>query len=378
MSGKARRREHAAILAGALAVEVGLILLFALRTGPEGAREAAGADRLALASFALFLLYALYVELRVKGYARALERSEERLRESEERYALAVRGAKDGIWDWDVATGRVYYSPRWKAMLGYAEGEIGDSPDEWLSRVHDEDRATLQAAIASHVLGHVPHFECEYRIRTRDGTWRWMLSRGLAVRNARGEVLRMAGSQTDVTERKDFEDRLARQALYDPLTGLPNRTLFLDRLAQGVRRARRTPARGCAVLFVDLDRFKEVNDRLGHAAGDRLLVEAARRLERAVRPGDTVARLGGDEFTVLLEDVSGPEDAVPVAERLRAEFDRPFELEGGPVRVTASIGVAAGGAPERAEDLLRDADRAMYRAKELGRARFAVLEARPA
>lgn len=378
MSGKARRREHAAILWGALAVEIGLILLFALRTGPEGWREAAGAERLALASFVLFLLYALYVELRVKGYARALERSEERLRESEERYALAMRGAKDGLWDWDVATGRVYYSPRWKAMLGYAEEEIGATPEEWLSRVHDEDRAPLQAAIASHVLGHVAHFECEYRIRARDGTWRWMLSRGLAVRNARGDVLRMAGSQTDITERKDFEDRLARQALYDPLTGLPNRTLFLDRLAQVVRRARRHPARGCAVLFVDLDRFKDVNDRLGHAAGDRLLVEAARRLERAVRPGDTVARLGGDEFTVLLEDVSGPGDAVPVAERLRTEFERPFELEGGPVTVTASIGVAAATAPERPEDLLRDADRAMYRAKELGRARFALVEARPA
>lgn len=378
MSGKARRREHAAILGGALAVEVGLILLFAFRAGPEGVREAAGAERLALASFVLFLLYALYVELRVKGYARALERSEALLRQSEERYALAVRGAKDGIWDWDVAAGRVHYSPRWKAMLGYRDDEIGDSPEEWFSRVHEEDRATLQAAIASHVLGHVAHFECEYRIRARDGSWRWMLSRGLAVRNARGEVLRMAGSQTDITDRKDFEERLARQALYDPLTGLPNRTLFFDRLAQVVRRARRDPERGCAVLFVDLDHFKEVNDRRGHAAGDRVLVEAARRLERAVRPGDTVARLGGDEFTVLLEDISGAPDAVPVAERLRAEFERPFELEDGPVTVTASIGIAAGTPPERAEDLLRNADRAMYRAKELGRARFALLETRPA
>jgi diguanylate cyclase (GGDEF)-like protein/PAS domain S-box-containing protein len=296
------------------------------------------------------------------------------LRKSEERYTLAVQGAKDGIWDWDFSNGQVYYSPRWKEMLGFQEGELSASPEEWLSRVHPEDLGLLKAAMASHALGHVPHFEYEYRIQGKDGTYRWMLSRGIAVRDGRGQVSRIAGSQTDIGDRKCAEEKLLHQALYDALTDLPNRTLFMDRLRQALRRNKRSKGKTCSVLFLDLDRFKEINDSLGHAKGDQLLVSFARRLEKSVRPGDTIARLGGDEFTVLLEDLAGLEGAVHVAERIRNEFTSPFVLGTQELFVTVSIGIAPGNDYDRPEDLLRDADTAMYRAKERGRACFEVFD----
>lgn len=296
------------------------------------------------------------------------------LQRSEERYALAVQGANDGLWDWDLVANQIYYAPRWKAMLGYQDSEIGTSPDEWMNRVHPEDLARLKAEIATHVLGYSTHFQHEHRMKHRDGTWRWMLSRGLAVRDENGRATRMAGSQTDITDRKRAEEELAVRAFYDSLTGLPNRTLFLDRLGQAVKRARRHKNYNFAVLFLDLDRFKGVNDSLGHMMGDRLLVAIARRLERCVRPGDTVARLGGDEFTILLDDIRGNEDAVFVADRIQRELSAPFDLEGQEVFTTVSIGIASGAAYEKPEDILRDADTAMYRAKEMGRARYEVFD----
>jgi PAS domain S-box-containing protein len=161
------------------------------------------------------------------------------LRESEERYALAVGGANDGLWDWDMRSNRIYYSPRWKAMLGYEDNELSDSLAEWFQRVHSDDLGQLKMNISSHIKGQTEHFECEYRIRHKDGSTRWMLSRGVAIWGADGKVHRMAGSQTDITPRKLFEQRLVHDALYDSLTGLPNRALFMDRLHQAIEHARR-------------------------------------------------------------------------------------------------------------------------------------------
>ena len=298
------------------------------------------------------------------------------LQKSEERYALAVQGANDGLWDWDLIADQIYYAPRWKAMLGYGDSEIGSSPEEWMSRIHPDDLARVKAEISRHVLGGSPHFQQEYRMKHRDGSWRWVLSRGLAVRDETGRATRMAGSQTDITERKRAEEQLAVRAFFDALTGLPNRALFLDRLGQAVKRARRRPQYNFAVLFLDLDRFKGVNDSLGHLAGDQLLVAIARRLERCVRPGDTVARLGGDEFTVLLDDIRSTDDAVYAADRIQKELSSPFQVGGQEVFTTVSIGIASGASYEKAEDILRDADTAMYRAKEMGRARYEVFDTR--
>src|SRR5881275_3055446 len=206
------------------------------------------------------------------------KRAQEALRESEERYALAARGANDGLWDWDLVANRVYLSPRWKGMLGLAEGEIGSDPEDWLGRVHPDDHARLTADIAAHVEGRTAQLEVEHRIRHADGTWRTMLLRGVAVRDAAGKATRMAGSQTDITERKQAEEKLLHDALHDGLTGLPNRALFMDRVGQAMAfQARRSDYR-FAVLMLDVDRFKTVNESLGHAMGDTLLGSVAKRV----------------------------------------------------------------------------------------------------
>jgi diguanylate cyclase (GGDEF)-like protein/PAS domain S-box-containing protein len=294
------------------------------------------------------------------------KRAEAELRRSEERYALAARGTNDGLWDWDLATDRVYYSPRWKAMLGYGEEDVGDRPSEWLERVHPDDVGRLQSKIAAHLEGAAPHFEDEHRMRHKDGSYRWFLSRGFAVRDGTGRPYRMAGAQTDVTDRRS----------YDPLTGLPNRALFAERLGYAFARFKRRDDYFFALAFVDLDRFKETNDSLGHLVGDQVLIAVGKRLEACVRPGDTVGRFAGDEFAVLLERISTHEDGLGVADRIQAELSAPLRLRGHDLRLGASIGVAfMRPGYERPEDLLRDADLAMYRAKAAGRGRYEVFDA---
>lgn len=314
--------------------------------------------------------------VRAMRYAMERKQAEQALRASEERYALAAAGSNDGLWDWNLTDNRVYFSPRWKLMLGYAEHEIGDCPEEWLTRVHPDDHGELQQQLEAYLAGDDALFEREYRMRHKDGSYRWMLCRGLAVREPQGHATRMAGSQSDIHERKLVEEQLLHDALHDALTGLPNRVLLMDRLSRALNQARRHPESGCAVLFIDLDRFKNVNDGLGHQAGDELLVEWGRRLAACRRPGDTLARLGGDEFTLLLEDITDVGDAIRVAERIQAQFRQPFRLGEQDLFMQASIGIALGGATtRRPEDLLRDADTAMYRAKAEGKACYQVFDA---
>lgn len=303
------------------------------------------------------------------------KRAQEALRESEERYALAARGANDGLWDWNLQTNHVYFSPRWKAMLGWKENEIGDKPEEWFDRIHDADRQRVREEITSHQQGNTPHFESEHRMLHSDGGFRWMLNRGLAVSDAAGKPLRMAGSQTDITERK----------VSDPLTGLPNRLLFVDRLGRLIKHAKRRKDDLFAILFLDLDGFKMINDSLGHLMGDQLLIGVANRLEKCLRSTDTVARLGesftvarlgGDEFTVLLDYLKDPDDAKKAADRLMKALAPPFILGGKEVFTSVSIGIAlSNSAYEQPEEMLRDADTAMYRAKSLGKARYEVFDA---
>jgi diguanylate cyclase (GGDEF)-like protein/PAS domain S-box-containing protein len=303
------------------------------------------------------------------------KRAQEALRESEQRYALAAQGANDGLWDWNLVANNVYYSPRWKSMLGYQEQEIGDNPEEWLGRIHDADRDRVSDEISAHQRRTTPHFESEHRMLHRDGSFRWVLSRGLAVHDVGGRALRMAGSLTDITEAK----------VSDPLTGLPNRLLFIDRLGRAIKHTRRRKESLFAVLFFDLDGFKMINDSLGHLAGDQLLVGVSSRLEKSLRSSDTVARfgqgftmarLGGDEFTVLLEDLKDANDAKKAAERLMKELTSPFVIGGKEVFTSVSIGIALNNPTyESAEEILRDADTAMYRAKSLGKARYEVFDA---
>ena len=302
------------------------------------------------------------------------KQAEEALRESEERYALAAQGANDGLWDWNLLDNAVYFSPRWKSMLGYREDEIGNRPEEWLDRIHTADRERVKNEIDAHQRGLTPYFESENRVQHKDGTFRWMLSRGLAVRDALGKASRMAGSQTDITEGK----------VADALTGLPNRLLFLDRLVRLIEHTKRHKDYFFAVLFLDLDGFKMINDSLGHVIGDQLLVEVAQRLEKSLRVSDTVtrieklftlARLGGDEFTILLDQVKDSSDATLVAERLMKAMAAPFVLSGKKVFTSVSVGIALSNIGyDNPEDMLRDADTAMYRAKSLGKARYEVFD----
>ncbi len=309
-------------------------------------------------------------------YAIERKRIEEALRVSQERYSLAVQGANDGIWDWDLISNRIYYSPRWKSMLGYEDREILDLPDEWFRRIHPEDIQKVRAALAAHYQGRDEHFESEYRIQHKEKNYLWMLTRGLVIRDATGKATRLAGSQTDITSRKNAEERLQFNAFHDDLTGLPNRALFMDRLSLALERKKRRQGYKFAVLFLDLDHFKVINDSLGHPIGDKLLVACARIQEGNIRSVDTVSRLGGDEFVILLDDIRDVNYAQEVAERIQTGLKSPIHLDGHNVVVSASIGIVPSTLEhDNPEDILRDADTAMYRAKTLGRACHSLFEA---
>ncbi len=299
----------------------------------------------------------------------------ETIRISEQRYALAAQAANDGLWDWDLDSGSVFLSSRWKAMLGYGEGEIGTDPAEWLARVHPDDLGAFERAIAGHLGDSALPLEHEHRLLERCGSYRWMLCRGLAVRDTDGVAVRLVGSLTDITERRRLEEQLRHDAHYDALTDLPNRTLFLERLDRALTRAKGEPDVRSAVLWLDLDGFKVVNDSLGHLVGNELLVKVAERLAGFLREGDTAARFGGDEFAVLLEDLRDVNDLTGVARRLQRLLAAPFLLGEHEVVVTASIGIALGLAGyASSDDVLRDADIAMYRAKAEGKGTHSVFD----
>ncbi len=303
------------------------------------------------------------------------QRIEDALRESEERYALAVRAANDGLWDWNLTKNVIYYSPRWKQMLGYAEDDISDNPNEWFNRVHPDDIAQLKTNISAHIKGLSAHFECEYRVQHSNGSYRWMLSRGMAVMGTNKTAFRLAGSQTDITLRRQAEDKLLHDALHDSLTELPNRALFIDRLKHVIERSMRDSRHIYAVIFLDLDRFKDVNDSLGHLTGDQLLIATAKLLQSILRPMDTVARLGGDEFVILLEDIRDVSDVTRVADRIQRKLMMAALLPNHTIFMSASMGIVLSTTGyDRPEDILRDADTAMYRAKENGRSRFEIFD----
>jgi diguanylate cyclase (GGDEF)-like protein/PAS domain S-box-containing protein len=296
------------------------------------------------------------------------------LASSQERYALATRAANDGIWDWDLTTDRIYLSHRWHAILGLHESVEDSHPDRWLELAHPDDALQLRAAIDGHLAGRTAHLEFEYRMRHADGSWLWILCRGLAIRDSDGTPTRMAGSIADITQRHAAEDRLRHDALHDPLTGVPNRALLVDRLEQTLQRSKRDPAAGCAVLFLDLDRFKLINDSLSHITGDQLLVAIAARLSSILRTGDTVARLGGDEFTVLLDNIQTEAAAAAKAQEICDVLQHPFSIAGQQLFAQASVGICLTGSEMSVSDVLRNADIAMYDAKRRGGGTFAIFD----
>lgn len=280
-------------------------------------------------------------------------------------YSMAMEAAHDGFWSWDPVSKRLDVGNRLLEILGYRDNFLPDT-HAWLELVHPDDRAHYNRTVGDHLKGRTPHFYCEYRVRASNGQYLWIASRGIAVRDRHGVAYQMAGSVTDITERKQHEEEVAFMAKHDPLTGLPNRFLLAEKLAESLQQAAERQER-LALLFIDLDRFKDINDSLGHRLGDRLLQDVAARLRKALGEQDTLVRQGGDEFIVLLTGIDDGAQAEACARDFLEHLNRPFVTDGNQLHVGASIGLSL--YPDdatEAEQLLRDADTAMYVAKRQG------------
>ncbi len=318
----------------------------------------------------------LYYEGTVEDVTH-VHRADEELAQSEARWRMALDAAGDGVWDWHVQTGEEYCSGQLWRMLGYDAQELPEHFHALDGLTHPDDLARMAADRDAHFKGDTPEYRNEHRLRCKDGSWKWVLSRGMVVyRDAHNRPLRMIGTLTDITPQHEARERIWRQAHLDDLTGLPNRRLLRQRLQDHLAQAQQNSTR-VAVVFLDLDRFKEVNDSLGHSAGDALLAEVAHRIGQAMGLAHTLARMGGDEFTFVLGGLPARPDTeailTPHLNAVLTALAEPYRLGSGQVFVTASMGVALyPDHAQREEDLLRYADQALYAAKAAGRNRFRV------
>ena len=301
-----------------------------------------------------------------------IRQTQKALKESEQRYSLAVQGTNDGIWDWNLLTNELYLSPRWREMVG-VEPAVNLVGNQWLDWVHVEDRSRVVAMLEAHLCGETDHFETEVRMKDNKQGYRWMLCRGLAFHCEKRVPCRIAGSLTDITTGK----------VADALTGLPNRLLFQDRVERAVEQLQRNPDRNFAVIYMDVDDFKLINDHMGHRVGDEFLIAVAKRIESAIRSADSfVARLGGDEFAVVVEAIESAEDVIMVANRIHEKLNVPFQVGDREILTRASMGIAVASnkivrldeQPLTAELLVSQADAAMYRAKKQTNHPYCVFE----
>lgn len=291
-----------------------------------------------------------------------------KLKKSEELWKFALEGAGDGVWDWDISNDVARFSNRYKEMFGFSDDDINTSIQEWNSRIHHEDAASMKDAVNNYLSGKSEKYIHEHRVICKDKSIKWVLSRGMIIkRDKHGKALRMVGTHADITARKLIESRLENLAHFDPLSNIPNRTLFSDRLKLALSYAKREK-KLLAVMFIDLDLFKEINDLYGHETGDIVLKKVSRQLVACVRESDTVARMGGDEFVILLPIIDDENDVKSVADKILEAIAKPIKVEKLNLHVTCSIGIAI--YPRHGKDeklLVINADMAMYQAKKSGK-----------
>lgn len=311
-----------------------------------------------------------FLQNELSSGSRHLESVEHALKTAEQQFGNVLETSLDGFWEWDLDKNSFYLSPRWKAQLGYKDSEIENELDSWKSLLHPEDRHKLLNKLDEYILNASNSWEEEFRLRHKDGGYRCILSRATPTKNNDGKLTRLTGVNVDVTERIKAENKIKKLAYLDRLTKLANRLLFSDRISHAITQSKYGGHQLC-VLYLDLDRFKNINDSFGHPAGDEVLKMIAKRLRKVVREEDTLARLGGDEFAVLVENVQHPHNVVLLAAKIQSCFERSFLVQDNEFYISASIGISM--YPNDGDDaatLLKNADAAMYKAKNIERGGF--------
>lgn len=313
-------------------------------------------------------------EIELKMQYDDLNIRDNELRRSEERYRLAVEGVNDGIWDWDGKDGKLFMSKRGRTIMGFDPEQEYMSMEKWFEVIVNEDVDRFARSLSKYITGpQKKHFQIEYRIKAAgDGGTKWIRTRGMAIWDENGIPVRVAGSITDITEQRLADEKIHQLAFYDSLTGLPNRTLLMDRFNVATASAQRKGLM-VAVFFLDLDNFKTINDTMGHSSGDKLLMKVGEELRLKLRRCDTIARLGGDEFIILQTNIRDLKEVYRFASRLLETFKRPWNLNEREFYVTSSIGISI--YPDDGTDLqelMKNADAAMYHAKEAGKNNFKV------
>jgi diguanylate cyclase (GGDEF)-like protein/PAS domain S-box-containing protein len=346
-------------------VALGEIALGRSRREQREALKRAGAAE----SVLLEDLSAALLDLAIDAALNAAELNGQ-LSDLRERFGLAIRGANDGMWEWNLETDALFFSQRWKELLGFDGDEIGTDTEEWLGRVHPDDLARLRRDLEDLVEGNKSQHTMEHRVQAKDGSYRWVLSRGVVQRDSRGRAVRLAGSLTDISEYREREENLREQSLHDAATDLPRRELFMERLARAVELSRAQSDYSFAVLLVDVDRFGHLHDSVGTRAAEHILAQLARRLEATVSEENLVARFGGQMFAILLENLTDASEATQVADRVNDAVKKPIELDGEQIYVTVSIGVtSSAGNYTNVDDVITDVSTAAGRARDGGTSR---------
>ena len=309
--------------------------------------------------------------------SKELGEANKTIRQQCDQYELALSGSNDGLWDWNLQTQEVFYSERWKEMLGYSVDTKMDSINDWLDRIHPDHVQNVKIELEIHLSGKNSRFEYEYKIQDKNGKYIWMLARGKASSDSNGIIVRIAGCQTNINIQKEYQSQLAHAILHDPLTKLPNRTLLNSRLEHFIAKFSRSDTKTIkgGILYIDIDRFKVLNDNLGKSQGDLILNEFSERVQKLLRPEDTFARFEGDEFVILLEDITKIEYAENIAKRVARKLEIPFMIEGEKIYISVSIGIYVITSHNVSADvIIINADIAMSQAKSLGRRRYVIFD----